>query len=337
MASLTEARADAFYFLAREIGERLIPPVRLSLDQNTTQETVEGLKDFRDLAQGHYSLFVLSTSPQEKADALVELAQQLINLGRFRQARQLLDQKSDKVLNDLPVEKQLLGRARVEQKYGWIADYEGGYFDSIQRFLTSRSLLERIPRERWGRDEQVYYSATTHFLGRGHYGLASQGINTEGNVMAAMVYFNQDLRWLLSEKEHGRPAPANEAFQHAWLSRCYSIIEDLDQAGLEIEEAGRLFQEFVESNPESGALAHYHVLKGRLRLATGLTDKARDEFNEALRIREQVEHYPKGYADAATGLALSYWQERKLLPAALYAIKAVRAFPFILAKGAFGG
>lgn len=341
MASLAEIKVGTTYFLARVVGERLVPPLLLTVREATLEsaaawDTQHG--NFRESATNFYSVLQSSQEGEEKSAALIGLVQELINLGRFRQARRFLTHEPPRLFSDLPALRKLYCEARVSEKFGWIADYEGGYFNAIECFMTARDLILRIPQHEWRKDdEEALFSTTTHFLGRAHLGLAAAGVGRERNVGIATSYFQQDLHRFRKAREEGHPTPANEGFQHAWLARCHMMLRDLDQANQEIEQAGQFFREYTGGQPEKSAImAHYHLLKGRLFLLRNLPPEARAQFQEALRIRTEIQSYPKGLADAAAGMAVTYWKEKRVLLFLKYTTIALRAHPFVI-KNILGG
>lgn len=353
MASFAEVKANAAYFLARKIGERLIPPIPLHIRQASLESAREwdGKQgNFKESAIDYYSIFSSTQQAEEKAEALIGLSQELINLGQFRQARRFLDQGRFIVQSHqselwgirgrsivLPQDKWSYYCARIYEKFGWIADYELGYYDEIECFSKARSILNEIPKASWRDEEYGLFSTTTHFLGRAHYGLASQGITKEDNISKAIGFFREDLSNFSILREQGNPAPANEGFQHAWLVRCYLSLGELSVAEEHLERCGGLFREYLLTSPRGDIMAHYYVLRGSIDLEKGLIDNARSQFQEALKIRTEAGNYPKGLSDAAAGIALTYWKEKKPISAIQYFARAVKAHPFTLLRGILGG
>lgn len=332
MASFAEIRAQTGYTVARYLIEPLIKPILLEIKPDMKNlDAVDKTGTFQDKAAGYYSVYQLSTDQEEKARALVQLSQELINLGRFRQARSFIRQAPE-ILKGLPKAQELLYSAHFEEKQGWIADYETGYTESLKRFTNARSYLSQISETGLNQEKEDVYSTTTHFLGRAHFGLAAQNIDRKSNIGLAVEYFKQDLERFQNLRKAGDPRPANEGFEYAWLARCALLRNDdwAFLADLHIQRAGRFFGEYTSSHPESGIKAHYYLLQGRFGLRVGDLVSAESDFQEALRIRREIERYPKGEADALSGLAAVALRKGRLLDVVKCASMAFKAYPLVL-------
>ncbi len=326
MANLAEIKANSIYFLARR-AETFIPPIQL-----TSQQPPEEEGSFARNAWESFVNYTRSEEPTDKAESLTELSQQLINLGRFRQARHYLD-----TLRELNPFFNLNDRryynARKQEKLAWIADYETGFTQELRLLSASQELVKAIPKAQSGQREEDLLSTITHFSGRAHLGLACQGIDPEYNLDQAKRYFWSDLSRFQELRSKGDPKPANEGFQHGWLALCDITAGELGAAHLEIEEAGKLFREYVEQpeNSASGIEAHYCLLRGLLHLKRQEYEAAAQFFQMSIDIRNaKNEPYPMGEASARMGIARAALGRRDLPAFASGLKKAVKAHPLAL-------
>lgn len=341
MANLAEVKLGFVNFLARQFAEQITPPLPLEVRFGETLESARSWnqerRDFFQAAQAYHSVYQLSDEPPERAEALIGLSQELINLGKFGQARRWLTDQELNLLSQLPATTEpayLSYRARIHEKLAWIEDYELNYQAEIGQLHRARYWLGRITE--WTDRERRFYSTTTHFLGRAHFGLAATGVNRRDNILRATEYFAADLAHYQELRQEGKPAPQGEGFQYAWLTRCSLLSRDLYTAEVHLRDARRLFEEQTEVVPRSGVMAHYYLLVGRLNLLKGEIEIARSNFSEALRIRTAVEPYPKGYADAAQGLAACYLRQGQPLQAVRFVWRAARAYPASLVDPILG-
>lgn len=332
MASLAEVKADTIYFLAKG-AEIFIPPIQL--DPKGPPDTKN---QFVQNARISFANFTKSEKPTDKAEALVELSQQLINVGRFRQARQYLGMLKE--LNPLfSLDNQCYYTARRREKFAWIADYETGFKDELKYLSASRKSIEKISPVSVGQRERDLLSTITHFSGRARLGLAGQGIDPQYNLDRARSYFNSDLLYFQKLRGIGDPRPANEGFQHGWLALCDITAGNLERAHAEIEEAGQLFREFSQQpeNSKSGIEAHYYLLRGLLLLKTKSYELAQEMFRTSIDIRiEKKEPYPMGEASARMGIARAALGQRDLPTFASSIREAVQAHRLILLSAVNG-
>lgn len=180
----------------------------------------------------------------------------------------------------------------VLSKSGWIADYEGDFSRAKKIWIKIKNKTQDIE----------LLETATHFLGRANWGL--------GNYDQALVLFEEDLKRDLS--------PSIKGFNHAWECRCYLGLGDLNKAQKELDEAKKYFGQVG-----GGIMAHYFLLEGLLHLYQDNIDLAEISFNQALKIRQSTQKYPKGLSDAQFGLALcafSKGDEQKAIKLALQAI-----------------
>lgn len=312
------------YGITATVAERLIPPLRLKVINEATLDTAKDMDfshgNYVESANHYFSVFERSSDRSEKLEALFGLTQQLINLGRFGQARKYLGQVDGIALSD-PLNEKLgvLGIVRKNEKLGWIADYEGDFEKAILYFESARTLIDGvgvIPDEPDEAEKKVY-STATHFLGRAYFGL--------GNYHKAIEYFNEHLESTeLNLDERG--------FGHAWLARCYIAGGDMKMASEEIKNTRLMFDEFLINKPERGTMAHYYMLNGEFMLKKGEFGKARDQFELALGVHLKNERYPRGESRAMLAIALSYWAEGKHGAAFSYALKGIKTYPLSLIK-----
>src|SRR5258708_22350143 len=120
----TEARSK----VGSIVLEKLVFPAKLEIREGATiasaQEYDSHRGNYAESANHYYSVLEISSDPVERSNALIGLSQQLINLGKLGQAREVLN-NSDEYLSDTLNEKQLFYYlASVKEKFGWIADYE---------------------------------------------------------------------------------------------------------------------------------------------------------------------------------------------------------------------
>jgi tetratricopeptide (TPR) repeat protein len=336
--ALTEARLAVVHKIARAIEGR-VPPIALELRPQTTLEEAHCLdeekRQFKESANHYYSVFIESHNPELRCKAVVGATQQLINLGRFRQARDIIGELSNP-LRELPDRQRFYYKARVHEKTGWIEDYEFGYKESIREFSTARQLLNFTPKVLWTNDEESLHSTTTHFLGRGYFGLAANGVNVLDNTSKARSYFRSDLARVERLREAGTPIPDNEGFQHAWLARCNMLDGRLEEAYYEVETARRLWGEYMNTHPEAGIMAHYHLLKGKIDLDLGYVRESDFHFREAVRIGKEGESYPSGLANAYLGLADVHRRQGNWAAASRHFALAVKTYPYTLVASTFG-
>lgn len=210
---LAELRAQVIHNTARQVIERMIPPIPLEIREWATLESAQKLDqevgDFKEAACHYFTVYEKSKDPYERARAAIDLSQELINLGSFRQAR--------------------------------------------------------------------------NFLGPG--------------------------RWAMN-----------------------------GLADSEIELASQHFARQMESTPQrQGFLAHENLLRGERMLVAGSPKMARQHFEEAVRIRTEVEPYPKGLADAYLGLSATYLKQFDLPAFASYLRLAAQAHSYTVLRSVFGG
>lgn len=326
---LAEAKAKIVYQLVRHPGERvaekLLPPIDFT-------KQVQPSNTFETRAREAYLQYQQTEDQIIRGGALTELSQQLVNLGRFRQAR-MYTQTLRRLALDLPEDYRHYYAARSFEKEAWINDYETGYFASRQCLEQAWIQVNKrfVPSPGLVRDTTDLRSTLKHFEGRSCLGLACQGVNRLGNLHQAMNLFQEDRRHFETLRTQGDPHPANEGFNVGWEAVCHMVSGNLATAGELIGKAKRLFEEHTQINPESAILAHYHLLEGARLLKLGAVTTARDHFRQSLDIREKKrERYPFGEALARLGITKSYLAERNLPQAADNFKMAVKQQPIVI-------
>ncbi|HTK03889.1 MAG TPA: hypothetical protein VL401_03970 [Alphaproteobacteria bacterium] len=309
------------------VFEKLIPPLRLKIVESPSSDEAKALDNkgkWAEAADHFYTLSQIEKDPGIKADNLIDLSQILINLTRFGQAKEFLSKAE--MLSSLGTEKNknLFLKARVNEKLAWISDYEGDYEGSLARLAEAQESLEKISEtgDLENKVENVL-STVTHFKGRAHFGLGSQGKNIQENINQSVSFFNLDLESFREMRQNGNPKPANEGYQHGWLARCHITLGDFSKAKLELEETKKLFEEFTQLNPDSGILAHYYDLQGELFMKQGRSADARSSFEASLGVRYTKERYPMGETRSLLAIALTHWAEGNLGKAGFYVLKAL--------------
>lgn len=341
MEILNRARAESVYFLARTVGEKLAPDVNLERIPNATLKSADAWDrdkgDFRRSASEFHSVLLAANNVEEEIRAANGVVRELINLGSFRQTRPLLETTIPILIQELPYRRQrIYFEGEINNRLGWIADYESGYFDARDRFERVRSLLSGIPDDERTDEAKHLNHTAIHFLGRAHFGLASQGIRTRLNTQNALGYFQQGLEIDQEERRRGHPNPTTEGFQHAWISRCYQMMRYRHNAWEHLELAGNLFAEASEEIPERGIMAHYYLLRGVFELYDANLGEAETNLKVALTEREK-EYYPKGLSDIYLGMAEVYRRRWNFSEAAKFGWKAYKIYPLSLLKTVAGG
>lgn len=338
---LAEIKARAISIAAREVIERFVPPVQLKPKEDASLETARVLDleqgDFKGSADRHYSVLMVSQDPEERAQALIGLSQELINLGSFKQAKHWLLSHDIREFG-LSHRRSLFFRARIYEKLGWIADYEMD-FSEEEKLMDAAGdiLLQSKPEEEWEDEEKEVFSTTRHFLGRAKYSLAALGIDRVKNVDSAIDHFQRAMDF--DEKLTGSHVDGKLGFGCSWIARCYMLVGDFTQADECISRAEHFFQSQVRRTPErTDFMAHFYTIRGERYLRGYNPIYAQFDFVQALDIRrKQGNHYPKGLADAYLGLAIAFRQKGELIKAVTTFREAVRAHPYSVFRTVLGG
>lgn len=282
-----------------------------------------------------------SFEPPLRGEAIVGLAQIFINRGELGRARNFLSELEAEIPNFLLEERSnKYLRARINEKLGWIADYEGEYGVARKKFLLARQLVKDPQTE----DEKSLFSTTTHFLGRASVGLAlgiRDNREKESLLKDALSFFQKDLEDQLDFREMGTPHLDNEAFQYLWMARCYIHLGDnTNKADECIAKAEILIRESVAKDPNSeGMLGHLNNIKGAYWIALKNPEQAFAHFQEALRVRlelsqkEGKSRFRKGEAESLLGMAISKFGLRRFGEAYVYFQEAVKTYPMLVLRG----
>ena len=108
---------------------------------------------------------------------------------------------------------------------------------------------------------------------------------------------------------------------------------NLARAQDNLSKTKKLFEEHISDYPESGLLGYYHLLCGRLFVERGEIPKAKENFDEALRISTQVVNHLPTQADALFGLAICEYLEGNKGAAREKALEAVKVNRRLLDRG----
>ncbi len=306
---------------ARVIFEHVLPTIRIVEIENPSFDVGKQLESngkWKDALSHFYSLAIRTENTQEQGRCYIEAAQMCVNYGRFGQARKFLA-TAEMIVTPVQGDAGLYLRARILEKGAWINDYEGHFRGSLENLSNSKKLLEQIPKDAWGEKEKALDSTLGHFSARAHVGMAMNGERVAENTKAARGYIDRELQKDLP--------PDNKGFQFAWLVRIALLEGSIGEAEKHLGEVKVLW-----GDEDRGILAHYHLLKGGITMAKGDYLSARRDFGKALRIREKVEEYPKGKADALMGIAATYWAQGQIGAAVVYAGRAIREYPFIVVR-----
>lgn len=337
---LAEIKARAISIASREVIERATPPIELEFKEDASLEAARTLDfehgDFKGAADQNFSVLTFSQDPEQRAQALIGLSQELINLGSFRQARHWL-LREDISAFGLSHQRSLFFRARIYEKLGWIADYEMDFFEEEKLMEAAGDiLLQSKPQETREDAEREVFSTTRHFLGRAKYSLAATGVNKTKNVNSATEHFMEAMR---QDRELSNPLmEAKLGFGSGWIARCYMLVGNFERADEYLSRAELFFDAQLRKTPgRRDFLAHLYCLRGERALRVFDSTEAQIDFLKALNIRmEQVSPYPKGLADAYLGLGLAFKQDGDFIKTARCFKKAVEAHPYSFFRGIIG-
>lgn len=338
---LAEARVNAAHFIAKTLLEQVLDRargVKLEIKDGATLETAKDQdhqqSNYQESANHFYSVYELSPNAREKADALIGLSQQLINLQSFKKAREFLGY-APKLFHELPEAQKLLFNAQVEGKLGWIEDYELGYWNELKHFGNAVDFLSKVPRDKLGISGYELYSTAVHFSGRARYWLAAAGVNRRQNITEALCHFEQAIGFdskldVLTRDEkigHG----------YAWQARCAFLFGEIKE-GDELMYAARYhFDRHQKLFPKSAVMAHYFELKGMRDLKMHYLLRAREDFENAIDIRTEKGQYSQGLAVAYLGLAVVALKEGRLDSALGYTVQATKINPLVILRSGIGG
>lgn len=334
---LAEVKAMVVNWTARTIIESVVPQVDLHVMKTSSLKKAADLDrkegNFKRSADNYFTELQTNSHDGERAEALIGLVQQLINLGDFHQARQWLGYGQVSLALLLEGNQKQIFEARLCEKLGWVEDYELGFERARQAFVNCSDLISEIPN--WIEDMRSLYSTTRHFLGRAHLGLASLGIDRFDNLAYSEQYFRQAIELDSEIRDDGTDGKLG--FGHSWLARCYIMTRSSTQAYHEVSQAGHHFVNQMLVTDRKGYQAQWDLIRGLYELTFGNLDSAYAYFSNAALIRSQDppegEPYPKGLADAYLGLSKVNWEMGYPLDAARYLKKAVVTHPYAALRG----
>ena len=340
MPALAEISANLNSRLQEEFSEtsqaRLVEPLTPTIVEGASIEKATKFDqedNWQESASHYFTLLTEGETATEKSEGLIGLSQIFINHGEYDRAGEILSTESVDLLKEMKGRERNLFEARISEKRGWIFDYYGDFEQAKREFLLARSVIEQLQVDERSEIEESVFSTTTHFLGRAHFGLASQGNEREENLREAENYFRQDLQRAVSFRTRGNPIPANEGFQYLWIARVNILRGDYYKAEMNAEQARRLFEEYTETNTKSGIFGHYFKLKGMLAFEREAIPEAKGHFDNSLDIWTGVQLYPKGQSDALYGLALCDYAEGNRQAAVENGTKALQINPYLLKRG----
>ncbi len=304
-------------------------------------ENLDRLGKWQEAGNHYHTLYLAPNGGELRAEGLLGLIQMEINRGRLAAAKVLLQQAPDLVVTIFDPHLEAYYNARISEKRGWIADYQGDFSASLRHFDRTREQIKwMMPESLRGDRENALYSTANHFLGRAYYGLAVNGCNKDIDLEIAQDYFNTDLASKLSKREAGEPDPSGEFFANSWIARCRSQAEDFTGA---LAYKARAEYSLIELSGRLGRMrmngydAHLALLEGEIWLNQGNCQRAEAEFMNALKLRSSTGLYPRGEADAAAGVGLAMLRGGDPIEATGYLFQAMTRDPFNrLTTGVFG-
>ncbi|MDO8638536.1 MAG: hypothetical protein Q7R43_03095 [Candidatus Daviesbacteria bacterium] len=326
---LAEIKLGATHFLAQNVLERL-PSSPLQIVNGATFDNATSLDKeqgkFRDSANTFYTLYRIYGSPEIKLEALTGLVQQLINLHDFATARHFLE-RGRSLLHVLPVNNgNQYRKAFLENKLGWIADYEFGFEEAKSHFLNAERILNVIPLDGWTTRERYLASDNLHWQGREACQLASVGINKSQNIELAY----QKLREAIESDEE--ESVDQVGFGYLWLARTDIINRTYFAANADLTECENHFQSYIKNHPgRKDLLAHPSLVRGYLNFRQSNLEEAEANFQQALEIRMGGD-YSKGWADALVALALVDIRRGNIPSALGNFMRAVKTNPYSAAR-----
>ena len=241
-----------------------------------------------------------SRTNEERVEGAIQASQMLVNLGRLKQADGILD-GSLRLLSKISDEKAvLLLSAGILEKRAWVADYKGKSKNAITFLNKSKEIYDSFGLDLPLENEDSK-STVEHFLGRSNFSL--------GHIDQAILHFESDLARYVSLSEKGEPRPGGEAFNNAWLARCYIHKNESEKAHEYLDKTFNLFMEEGKLNNDEAAMAHYYLVNSEIALIEGNPTEAVVSAKKALEISATKEPiYIKGGIDAILVLSIAYWQ-----------------------------
>ncbi|CAN5347724.1 hypothetical protein BH10PAT1_BH10PAT1_6070 [soil metagenome] len=319
-------RVEINRFLIEEIRPR-INPLELKLVTGATLEFAKELDAksgrFVESADYYYSVYETSKNQTEKLDAVLGLSQQLINLGRFKEARSFLYDSQSQVWNIQDINTAEYYNASIYQKFGWIADLEGNYNSSKQLFDMSRTSITHIDESLWTQREKEVYSTAIHFLGRANFGLAKKSMGQEKKQ-----YLNNAISNFEEHLQTEGLADDEKGYGHAWLTRCYMSKNALGKAASEIYEVEKYFNLYLQTHSKRiDVISKLDLLRGEFEFRKGNFTLSRKNFEGIL-----MDNQAKTKSMALYGIASTYWAQRNYGAAFIYGLKGFTTYPLSIIK-----
>lgn len=148
---IAETKAQFIHWMARNLIERRVSGVHLYEVDGSTLESAEVWNqqwgDYLQSAIHYYSVLHRAGDPEVRAEAAIGVVQQLINLGVFAQARKILATEPPQIIKALPETQKNIFLAQIEEKQGWIADYELGYQTEKEHLTKAGKILTSLPQD----------------------------------------------------------------------------------------------------------------------------------------------------------------------------------------------
>lgn len=329
------ARAEVFHAGAKALSQ-VVPGTRLSFRQRTSLEIARDFSSkgqFLDAAQSFFTLWSVEANPQIRFQRRIDLVQELINLGSFRQAEGFL--KDAREVEEIKANKRAFPLARVQEKKGWIADLTGGYWQSLKYFKQTTNLLGVVFPDQRDDIWTETYSTAQHFQGRAHYNIAELGFSPKFHLSSAVVLFDRAQR-IDREQVQNSFSDGKVGFGYGWLARCEMLRVNQPGTDKNIELMEQSFDRQIEKTGREGLRAYVCLIRGLREMNFGTTNAARAEFEQARKLRLEVEKYPKGLADAYAGLALVDFRDGRIIPGVKNTYQSFKAHPITLLKGSLG-
>lgn len=288
---------------------------------------------FLEAARHAQTVYAKTNDPIERGDALVLLIRQRTNRTEFAEARRLIEKDAPKVVMDVPVEgtpsPRLRLQAMIENRRGWLEEYEMGPKPAIRSFERARSLLLDIEEVNWTDEMRELWRTTTHFLGRQYFLLGELGFDSEISFEKARNSFLRDLSDAQMRRRAGAAiSPDNEAYQHAWLTRCSLKLGRVDDARDHLSQAEVGFRGAEQQLGRRGPTGHYHLVAGEFDLSIDREFDAIGHFDIAKDIFTYDEPDNKlGLVNANLGLAAVHYKLREFRSAGNALMEAKKAQP----------
>ena len=287
------------------------PNPQATIEEAIRMDTKERL--FINSAKLYYGVFV--EGGERSNDGLVGLIQQLVNLGRYDEARNYLS-LIPKSVEGLDERKKNYYYARYQEKMGWIAGYENDPDQSLYLFESAKRKVLPYIADNPTVDELDLYATTIHFLGKAYM--------AEGEYDKAIEYFQKHLE-LASKNE-------DKAFTHAAIAKCLVGKGEYDEAQTQIDSASVFFENHIVENPKAiDVRAHILLLRAGLAAKTKNFYLAHIYSQKAVEVYEDFEDrtdwgYKFGKLRALSVAAGTSWTVGEIGSMYTYGKDAVKTF-----------